>query len=275
MSEDTTEVNPPSLSFKDALNALDTVSKDSFISEVWIPSLNRSVTVKEINARQQKNLLEAAIDSSVYKTTFSKAFYDIITSNVSEPKEILDTLTIADKIALAVALRSQISPTIKVEFEDGDTTEDISLKIITDKIKHYVTPLEESFEVVKNGVSISVNVILPTIHSEVQFDTFLLKNKKKTDDTEEVKTIITDAFLGETSKYIKNVSIDGEDLNYSSFSIHQKIQFVEKLPAAVIQKILDIIAKWKKELETLITVKASTGDYTKLLEVDSLLFLTN
>jgi hypothetical protein len=275
MSEDTTEVNPPSLSFKDALNALDTVSKDSFISEVWIPSLNRSVTVKEINARQQKNLLEAAIDSSVYKTTFSKAFYDIITSNVSEPKEILDTLTIADKIALAVALRSQISPTIKVEFEDSDTTEDISLKVITDRIKHYVTPLEESFDVVKNGVSISVNVILPTIHSEVQFDTFLLKNKKKTDDTEEVKTIITDAFLGETSKYIKNVSIDGGDLNYSSFSIHQKIQFVEKLPAAVIQKILDIIAKWKKELETLITVKASTGDYTKLLEVDSLLFLTN
>jgi hypothetical protein len=275
MSEDTTEVNPPALSFKDALNALDTVSKDSFISEVWIPSLNRSVTVKEINARQQKNLLEAAIDSSVYKTTFSKAFYDIIISNISEPREVLDSLTIADKIAIAVALRSQISPTIKVEFEDSDITEDISLKTITDKIKHYVTPPEESFEVVKNGVSISVNVILPTIHSEVQFDTFLLKNKKKTDDTEEVKTIITDAFLGETSKYIKNVSIDGGDLNYSSFSIHQKIQFVEKLPAAVIQKILDIVAKWKKELEAVITIKASTGDYTKLLEVDSLLFLTN
>lgn len=272
MSEDNT---PTVLSFKDALNALDNVSKDSFVGEVWIPSLNKTLSIKEINAKQQKNLLEAAIDSSVYKTSFAKAFYEIIISNISESKEVIDSLTIADKISIAIELRSQISPSVKVEFEEGGITEDVLLQTISDKIKQYKTPQEEIFEVVKNGVCISASVVIPTIHSEVQFDTFLLKNKKKTEDTEEVKSIITDAFLGETSKYIKSISIDGNDLNYSSFSVHQKIQFVEKLPAAVMQKILDIIAKWKKELEETITVKSSSGEFTKVLEIDSLLFLTN
>jgi hypothetical protein len=270
MSEDI----PVTLSFKDALNALETLSKDSFVSEVWVPSLKRNVTIKEINAKQQKELLESAIDSSVYKSSFSKTFYDILISNVSESKDVLDTLNLADKVAIAVALRGQISPTIKVEFKE-DLSEDISLKGISDKIKNYSSPEPISFEIVKNGVSINVVATLPSILSEVQFDTFLLKNKKKTDDVEEVKSIITDAFLSETSKYIHSVSIDSQDLNYSSFSVQQKIQFVEKLPATVIQQIIDIITKWKKELESILTITASNRENTKTLDIDSLLFLTN
>jgi hypothetical protein len=262
------------LSFKDALNALDTLTADNFASEVWIPSLNRNITIKEINAKQQKNLLETAIDSSLYRSTFSKTFYDIIKTNSSEPKELIDNLTIADKICIALSLRNQISDTVKIEFED-ETEEDISLKPVIDNFKNYITPETKKLNIVKNGVSILVDVSLPTLNSELQFDTYFLKNKKNTDDAEEVKTIITDAFLGETSKYITRVSIDEKDLGYSSFSIHQKIQFVEKLPAVVIQQILDIITEWKKELDKFITVNSSDNKKTKVLEVDSILFLTN
>jgi hypothetical protein len=236
MSEDTSIA----LSFKDALNVLEDLSKNSFVSEVWIPSLKKNITIKEINAKQQKELLESAIDSSMYKSSFSKTFYDIVVSNASESKEVLDTLNLVDKVAIAIALRKQISSTIKVEFKE-DLSEDISLEEISNKIKNYSSSEPISFDVVKNNISINITVALPTILSDVGFDSFLLKNKKKTDDIEEVKSIITDAFLSETSKYIQSVSIDTQDLNYSSFSIHQKIQFVEKLPATIIQQIIDII----------------------------------
>jgi hypothetical protein len=273
MPENSVEIE--TLSFKDALNALDAITKDTFVSDVWIPSLNRTISIKEINAKQQKNLLEAAIDSSVYKSSFAKAFYEIITTNISESKEVIDNLTLADKISISVCLRNQIAPTIKVEFTEGAESEDYPLNTIIERVKAYTPPNSETFEITKNGVSVSVTTALPTILSDVQFDTFLLKNKKKTEDSEEVKTIITDAFLGETSKYIKSLSIDGVDLNYSSFSIYQKIQFVEKLPGAIIQQILNIVTKWKKELEDLITVKSLDGEKSKVLELDSLLFLNN
>lgn len=273
MPDNTVEIEP--LSFKDALNVLDTITKDTFISDVWVPSLNRTVSVKEINAKQQKDLLEAAIDSSVYKTSFAKAFYDIISANIAEPKEVIDGLNLADKISLSVSLRNQISSTLKVEFGEDKESENIPLSIIIEKVKGYLVPTPETFEIVKNGISVSVTASIPTILSDVQFETFLLKNKKKTEDAEEIKTIITDAFLGETSKYIKSLSIDGTDLNYSSFSVYQKIQFVEKLPGTIVQQILNIVTKWKKELEDLITVKSSNGESTKVLELDSLLFLNN
>jgi hypothetical protein len=270
MSEDT----PIVLSFKDALDTLETFSKNSFKSEVWVPSLKRNITIKEINAKQQKELLESAIDSSVYKSSFSKTFYNILSSNTTETKDVLDSLNLADKTAIAIGLRNQISPTIKVNFKDEEN-EEVSLKPLLDKILAYNTPEPITFDIDKNGVSISVTVTLPSIISEMHFDAFLLKNKKKTDDIEEVKILITDAFLSETAKYIKSIFIDSQNLNFESFSIHQKIQFVEKLPATIIQQIIDIITKWKKELEGLLTVNSPDNKNIKTLEVDSLLFLTN
>jgi len=274
MSEDITENAPINLSFKEALNALEAVTKDSFVNEVWIPSLRKNITIKEINAKQQKELLESAIDSSVYKSSFSKTFYDILISNASEPKDVLDTFNIADKIAVSLALREQISPTIKIEFNEN-LSENIELKNISNKLQQYSLPEPITFETIKNNVSIKVETSLPSILSEVNFEVFLSKNKKKTDDVEEVKSLIANAFLTETAKYIKSISIDSQDLNFQSFAISQKIQFVEKLPATIIQQIIDIITKWKKELENILTITSSNGENTKLLDIDSLLFLTN
>jgi hypothetical protein len=274
MSEDITENTPINLSFKEALNALEAVTKDSFVNEVWIPSLRKNITIKEINAKQQKELLESAIDSSVYKSSFSKTFYDILLSNASEPKDALDAFNIADKMAVSLALREQISPTIKIEFNEN-LSENIELKNISNKLQQYSLPEPITFETIKNNVSIKVETSLPTILSEVNFEAFLSKNKKKTDDVEEVKSLIANAFLTETAKYIKSISIDSQDLNFQSFAVSQKIQFVEKLPATIIQQIIDIITKWKKELENILTITSSNGENTKLLDIDSLLFLTN
>ena len=86
MSEQTTT----QINFNEALNILNNISKESFSSDVWIPSLKRSVKIQEITAKQQKTLIESAIDSTVLKSTFSKYFYEIVCSNCSEDKEIVE-----------------------------------------------------------------------------------------------------------------------------------------------------------------------------------------
>jgi hypothetical protein len=66
------------LDFNDALKALDHITKESFSFDVWIPSIERFVKMKEINAKQQKAIIESAIDYTNSKPTFSKVLHDII-----------------------------------------------------------------------------------------------------------------------------------------------------------------------------------------------------
>ena len=261
------------LSFKDALGILDTLSNETFVNEAWSPSLKRNIVLKEISAKQQKALLETAIDSSMYKSTFSKTFYEIVTANSTEPKEVIESLNLADKLSLALSLRSQISSSVKVDF---DTAEEFDIAPLLENISKYVAPEPKIISITKSGISISLTLFLPTMLNDFLFDSYLLKNKKKTDDTEEVRSLITDAFLNEASKYIRDVSANDEDLRYSTMSIAQKIQVVEKLPAALIQQLVDVVTAWKKELEQLVTVTSRVNPKeTRVVEIDSMLFLTN
>ena len=70
------------VTFTQALNILDNISKESFLTDVWIPSLKQFIKVKEINAKQQKSIIESAIDSTVSKSNFSKILFDVKVASV-------------------------------------------------------------------------------------------------------------------------------------------------------------------------------------------------
>jgi hypothetical protein len=269
MSEETKNI-----SFNDALSMLDSVSKESFVTDAWIPSLNRSIKIKEITAKQQKTILESAIDSAVSKSTFGKVFFEIITANCLEDKNIVEGLTIADKASIAFTMRSQISDTLKVVFKEDPKVENkISLDSILTKFSTYVHPVNEVLEVSKNGVNISTEIALPNISDEFKFDSHLYGKKAKEDQVEEAKEIITSAFLGEAAKYIKEITIDGIPLGYNGLGVTQKLMFVEKLSATLVQKILEKIIAWKADLDKVYTVNHEGID--KIIEIDNLLFLSN
>ncbi|NBO98666.1 MAG: hypothetical protein EBU90_00795 [Proteobacteria bacterium] len=262
------------ISFNDALNMLDSVSKESFLTDAWIPSLNRSIKIKEITAKQQKTILESAIDSAVSKSTFGKVFFEIITENCLEDKNTIENLTIADKASIAFTMRSQISDSLKVIFrEDPKLESKVPLKDILNNFSSYVHPVNEILEVSKNGVNISAEISLPTISEEFKFDSHLYGKKAKEDQVQEVKDIITNAFLGEAAKYIKEITIDGTSLGYSSLGITQKLMFVEKLSATLVQKILEKVIVWKSDLDKVYTVTYEGID--KTIEIDNILFLSN
>ena len=85
------------LNFNDALNALNTVS-ESFNVSVWVPSKQKEYSFKELEAKQQKNMLSSAMNSSVYNTSFVKNMYNVINSNFldKENKNIINDFTIFD-----------------------------------------------------------------------------------------------------------------------------------------------------------------------------------
>jgi hypothetical protein len=264
----------PILNFNDAINALNSVS-NSFKIEVWIPSIQNNVSFKEIDAKQQKAILGAAIDNSVYAQEFNNTFYDILKENIlNEDKSIVDSFTISDKAFIAIALRSQISDDLSVKFDD-DSVVKVSLQNFIDVSKKYISPSVETIEIKNDSVTLNVEISIPTVKTELEYDENFKKLNKNINDIKtekEIKTIVTDAFISETSKYIKSVKVNDSKFDFATLTVNQKIQVVEKLPSGLIQKILEKLSDWKKDIDKVLTV--NNGDQIKVISIDSLLFLS-
>ena len=264
----------PILSFNDAFAALNSAS-EAFKVDVWVPSLEKYLTFKEIDAKQQKNILSSAIDNSVYSSDFVKVFYNILKENIlNEDNSIIDNLTITDRSFIAIALRKQISSEVSVSFLDT-LTEKVSLDNIISNFGSYVVPKSETIEVTNNNVTISTTVSIPTIKDELIYEEEFQKTYKKVDDiktTKDVQSLVSEAFIGETSKYISNVSVNGAEFNFKDLTFNQKIKVVEKLPSGLIQKTLEVISNWKKNVDSFLTV--TSGENSKVISIDSVLFLS-
>lgn len=275
--EDYTEQDETQLiDFKNALAALDEISQ-TFKVDVWIPSKKKYFPFREIDTKQQKELLASAMDSSVYNTTFVNVFYDILKSNyLGDNKNDINDFTVYDKNCIAIYLKSKISNKLNVIFDEkNNVTFKVDLNNIIEKFKNYSTPEIETIKILNNNISLSVEMSVPSIFEELQHDKQMLKTHKKTNqakNNEDVKEIISDAFIMETSKYIKKLYINDIEVDLNLDRIDQRVKLIEKLPSALIQKVLDQISKWKKEVDDILLVEHE--DYKKVINIDSLLFLT-
>ena len=260
--------------FNEAVNILDNLSKESFTSEVWIPSLEKFIKIQEITAKQQKSLIESAIDLVSSKQTFSKFFYEIVLQNCIE-KDLVKSFTIADKFSIAFYLRQQISDDINVIFQENpEVKSSIEISKIIEKILQYKHPKPEIMLFSKNNVNIEIEMSMPIFSEESSFDSYIYgKDLNKKDQIQEIKNIITDAFIGEVAKFIKEIKINDNSMNYNILHIPQKIQFVEKLPASLIKNVLEKAVKWKSEIDNLSSVNFE--NYSKNIEVDTILFVGN
>ncbi len=276
MEEYTEQEETQLIDFKNALVALDEISQ-TFKVDIWIPSKKKYFSFREIDTKQQKELLGSAMDSSVYNTTFVNVFYDILKSNyLGDNKNDINDFTVYDKNCIAIYLKSKISNKLNVIFDDKNNISfKVDLNNIIEKFKNYITPEKETIKVLNNNVSLSVELSVPSILEELQHDKQMLKTHKKSNqakNNEDVKDIISDAFIMETSKYIKKLYINDIEVDLNLDRIDQRVKLIEKLPSVLIQKVLDQISKWKKDVDDILLVEHE--DYKKVINVDSLLFLT-
>jgi hypothetical protein len=268
------------LNFDDALRALDTIS-EVFNVNVWIPSKKKEYLFKEIDAKQQKTMLSSAMNSSVYNTTFIKNLYDILNSNFLNKENIKDLkeFTIYDKFSIAIALKDKTSEETSITFDETDNiVKKVSLKPIIERFKSFETPENQFLEFDNQNIKVKLEISVPTIGKELEYEEQIHKKEKKVDDiknNDEIQQIISEAFIGETTKYIKNIHINENDLNFQNVDFNKKIKLVEKLPSGILQKVLQVVSKWKAEIDSILTISVEENGktYTKVLNIDSILFL--
>jgi hypothetical protein len=256
------------LGFQEALKILEQNTTEKFLSKIWVPSLQKEIEVKEINAKQQKKLLNSALEDTAIKNSFIVTFYEILSENVSD-KNILSSLTIIDKIFLALGMRAQISNELKVVLQEDPLIEEtIDLKDLLSKLKEFKYPFESEI----NLSNLKIITQIPTIKEEVDFEKISFKSKSE-DQIQFIKSTIVEAFLLETAKYIFSIEIENKSLNYVALTPSQKIHIVENLPAKAIQGILQNVSQWKGNLEKLLSITNKQHNITKPLVIDSTIFI--
>jgi hypothetical protein len=170
----------------------------------------------------------------------------------------------------------QISPEILVVFDEKNKiSEKVKLSSIVEKFKNYECNFEKNAEIKNDKVDLKAKLTYPTIKKELDYDLFFGKSSKKASEvktSEDVQKIISEAFLAEISKYIDSIIINQSEINLNQISFDQKVKVIEKLPSALIQKILEIISQWKASLDEVLTVKHQ--NYSKAITIDSMLFLS-
>lgn len=253
------------LDFNKALIELTQIS-DSYSFDIWIPSKNKNAKFTEITALQQKDILSGSMDSSIYSKKFNTALYEIIKNNTSED---ITEFTILDKILICLQLREKVSNIIKVQKKNDKIDVDIT-PIIAEFKKNYNHPKET----VLTHNNIIITVYPSYILEEKEYDDTILKDNKKAEDiknTDDIQDVISNAFIGELAKSIKKLKINDQTIDLLPLTFKQRIKLVEKMPASLIQEILNIVSEWKKDIDVFLTVQKEDESFT--IKIDPLFFI--
>lgn len=254
----------------------------AYASHFTIPSLKRDIPFNEINTSQQKRLVKSVLDSPVYNTEFIYTFREILKENCQDSSINIDSLTIIDKLVLALGLRMKsVGDKIEVEVQTKNG-ENVTAGLEITKILQMaldnltdIAPktIEDSFFIIECSV--------PTIGIEYKLEKEL-RNKItniEIEDMEELRKTVGDAFIGEVVKYISKITVKLPDGNipvdWDKFNFTERIKVVETFKTGLLKSVLDYINTVRREVDKieLIKFEFKGEEFERRLTIDGNFFM--
>jgi hypothetical protein len=244
------------LSLQEILSLVNQTNKQ-FDSTVYIPSLNKEVYVKSMNASHLKSVIRTAVAGVFANNVFNQITYDIL-KDVLDPSIPLSNITVFDKLVILLQLRMiNVKNTIGVTFTSDEKT--VSMEMFIADFTKNLKLKTFNFEVstVTDG-TYEAEICFPSIENEYQFERNFAQTKIKgvdQSDLEALKNLFDPLFIKEICMYIKSVKIDDQYINLLAHPVEARLSIVEKLSSSLITKILDTIdTKYSSQLKELLTV---------------------
>lgn len=257
------------------------LDKTTFYS-VYLPSLQRDVPFKQLNAEQFKRILKTVIDTPIYNTEFTTTFYSIIKENILDATVNINKLNVLDKLLILIKTRIEcISPEFTFNFSNQEIDNTTFLETIQKTIS--LSEIYNSFVINKPQFSSQYYTVqqhtilcdLPTLETENKLELELYKNIKLDISTpENIRTTIGETFINELSKYIQGIKSADKEINFDSFDFKTRVKIIEQLPTGVISNVLKYVESYKKFIAplTIFNFKNNNIDVIKELPIDATLF---
>jgi hypothetical protein len=228
--------------------------------EIYLPSLQKSISFKQLNTEQLKKLLKTIIDSPIHNSEFINSFNSIIKENILDEVVNVDELNIFDKLLILIKTRIEsISPDYIFNLSEEENTEfNLSEKTFSINLSgSYDTFIKDApifdKEIIKSG-TYEITASLPTLQTENRLEKELYKNVKLEITTpEELRNTIGDTFINELTKYIIELKIGDTIIDLNTLTFKNRIKIVEQLPTSAINGVLKYVEKYKNFIKPLVT----------------------
>jgi hypothetical protein len=164
--------------------------------------------------------------------------------------------------------KQSISPTVTLINNDENETV-IDIETVKQNIVETIKRNSEAFtDTVFTEGKFSLTVGIPELATEDQLNDEIYNNLDiDTSNKEQFRTFLGEAFLNEIAKHLKKLTLeDSKTLDFSTILFAKRIEILQTLPAALVQKIVVYIEKQKSLIDQCLTVD---GFY---LSVDSTFF---
>tara|TARA_R100000951_G_scaffold111396_2_gene110386 strand:- start:41967 stop:42644 length:678 start_codon:yes stop_codon:yes gene_type:complete len=182
-----------------------------------------AISIAPLTIAQQKKIISTSakgVHSGVY---LANVLNDIIRTNTDADINILD------RVPIIVALRFEAFGTVVNDFDFG----------VID-LEHKGPSYPSTTEVTAGGVNFTVKI--PNLANDTAINRFLIDEIEK-DKEGDLGSVVGSMYVYEVVRFID--IIDGQDFN--SFSIRDRVDFVEQLPAHVVNSVLEVIKSVRVE----------------------------
>lgn len=244
---------------------------DSVVKEQTINVLNsdgKEYTYRILSTNQLKAIIQTVIDTSTTQTAFHSTVFEIMKQNALNTDKSVDAFNILDKLFFIIDNRiNAVSPTLFIRGDDSNTFIPTDLNEVKAKLTELVKNKETIEDRVVGDEKIKVKVGIPLIKTEqtVNKDIYSKLNLTAQDSSAAQETLGT-TFLIEISKWMKELTIGDQTLNLETISYESKLEAVEKVPASVIEKVIDYIETTKQKIDDCLVVS------NRLLPLNGTLF---
>ena len=257
--------------YKNLINKLKDANQENAF-DVYVPSKGNSYKFLPLNVKQQKQVIKAAMDTSLNSVLFINTLNKIIYENALDKNIEFNML---DRSAIIIALRSNSLKTEYTLTDDDDTKIDINLTDQINKFKDikFKAKLKCEFELAK----IRVHCSIPTLKIDTEVNAKCVNKVKldfNTKDDESISRALSEVFIYEIIKFIDHIEfVDGEDtveVDFKGLNINDRCEIVENFPVDMNTKVIDFITE-VRQFDVLFT-EVKIGDDSYNIKIDPAFF---
>ena len=208
--------------------------------KIFVPSLKKDVETTPLTLKQQKDLIASTLDGIKGLLNFNKTLNDIVITNTGNKE-----FKIYDKFPFVIHLRKQ---SLGNKIKQGDNI--IDLDNILKNIKKVPLNIKDTKTVTLKNLKVGLRI--PTLTEE---SAILKKGKQdvvvQEDSTKEGVGML---YMLEILKYIENITIEEDIIEFSKIKISDRIKLIEQLPLSMYNEISEYIESVNKYLNDILTV---------------------
>lgn len=233
----------------------------TFCYSVFVPSLQKEVSFKQLTTEQLKTLYKTAVNKIILNLEFNTQFNSIIKQNCLDKEIDFDKLTIYDKVFIFVKTRLEcLSSEVKFYLTENEIEElDIEDNFVTVSLnEHYnnfakknITFIKQTYE--NNECTIVCDI--PTLDVENKFQNDLTTATLTDTRTEQLADIVGDTFVNEVTKFIILLKIKDKSIDLKELEFKSRIDIIKALPSSLIMNVLEYIENYKQKINELLTIK--------------------